>query len=74
MFYLFLFDAYDTQKTTLKNISDFKNNALLKCESGGGLYSSANTFRVSKQDGWILDNNHFIKESFVLLAQGCERW
>ena len=74
MISLLLFDAYDTQETTLKNISDFKNNAILKCESGGGLYSSANTFRVSKQDGWVVDNNHFIKESFMIHAKGCERW
>jgi len=74
MISLLLFDAYDTQKTTLKNISDFKNNAILKCESGGGLYSSANTFRVSKQDGWEMDKEYFTKSSVMVLIYKCEEW
>lgn len=72
---LLLFDANDSHTTVLKNISDFKNkNATLKCTSGGGLYSSANTYRVALDDGWKVNKDYFIKESFMVRANKCERW
>ncbi len=72
---LVLLDAYNEHTTALKNINDFKNkNITLKCASGGGLYSAADTYRVSLDDGWRLDKNYFIKESFMVRANKCERW
>ena len=71
----FLFMANDEYMTAQQNINDFKNqNATLKCVSGGGLYTSADTYRVSLNDGWILDKNYFIKESLMVAAHKCERW
>jgi hypothetical protein len=64
---LIFFDAYNQHSTALKNINDFKNkNATLKCVSGGGLYASADTYRVSLDDGWSLDKDYFNKESFMV--------
>lgn len=72
---LIFFSAYDEHSTALENIIDFKNkNITLKCTSGGGLYSSANTYKVSLNDGWQLDKNYFIKESFMVRVSKCERW
>jgi uncharacterized membrane protein YhiD involved in acid resistance len=72
---LIFFSAFHEKSTAQKNINDFKNkNATLKCMSGGGLYVSADTYRVSLDDGWQVDKNHFIKESFVIGANKCERW
>lgn len=70
-----LFDANSEHKTALKNISDFKHKrAVLKCVSGGGLYSLANTYRVSIDDGWSVDKDYFIKDSFMVRANKCESW
>ena len=72
---LVLLDAYNKHTTALKNISDFKNkNITLKCVSGGGLYTSADTYRVSINDGWRLDKDYFIKDSFMVRANNCESW
>ena len=69
------FSAYDEHSTGLENINDFKNKkATLKCVSGGGLYTSPNTYRVSLDDGWQVDKDYFIKESFMVRADKCERW
>ena len=71
----FLFVADYEYTTTQQNINDFKNNnATLKCMSGGGLYTSADTYRVSLNDGWSLDKNYFVKESLMVAAHKCERW
>ncbi|ADN08214.1 hypothetical protein [Sulfurimonas autotrophica] len=71
----FLFMANNEYTTALQNINDFKNqNATLKCVSGGGLYTSADTYRVSLNDGWSLDKNYFIKESFMVDADKCEKF
>ena len=71
----FLFMANSEYTTALHNINDFKNkNATLKCISGGGFYTSADTYRVSLNDGWTLDKNYFIKESLMVAAHKCERW
>ncbi len=71
----FLFMANDEYTTAQQNINDFKNkNATLKCMSGGGLYTSADTYRVSLNDGWTLDKNYFIKKSLMVAAHKCERW
>lgn len=70
-----LFDANSQHKTALKNVSDFKNKrAVLKCISGGGLYSSANTYKVSIDDGWSVDKDYFIKDSLMVRANKCESW
>lgn len=72
---LIFYSAYDEYSTALKNINDFKNkNAALKCVSGGGLYASADTYRVSLDDEWYIDKDYFIKESFMVSANKCERW
>lgn len=71
----FLYMANDEYTTAMQNIDDFKNkNATLKCMSGGGLYTSADTYKVSLNDGWTLDKNYFIKESLMVAANKCERW
>lgn len=70
-----LFDANSEHKTALKNISDFKHKgAVLKCISGGGLYTLANTYKVSIDDGWSVDKDYFIKDSLVVRANKCESW
>ena len=72
---LLFLEAYDKHTTALTNISDFKNkNVALKCISGGGLYTSADTYRVSLDDGWKVDKDYFIKESLAVRANKCERW
>jgi len=72
---LIFFSAYDERLTALKNINEFKNkNAILKCVSGGGLYTKADTYRVSLDDGWQVDKDYFIKESFMVRANKCEKW
>jgi len=72
---LIFIDAYNNHSTALKNISDFKTkNTTLKCISGRGLYTKADTYRVSLDDGWKLDKDYFIKESFMVRANKCERW
>lgn len=73
-FSLGFYAGYDNYANNLKNISDFKNNAVLKCISGGGLYSSANTFKVSKEDGWEMDKEYFTKGSVMVLIYKCEEW
>ena len=72
---LVFYNAHYEHSRVLKNINDFKNkNATLKCISGGGLYARADTYRVSLDDGWQVDKDYFIKESFMVRADKCERW
>ncbi len=72
---LIFFSAYDEHSTAIENLNNFKkNNATLKCISGGGLYTKADTYRVSLDDGWKVDKDYFIKESFMVRANKCERW
>ena len=67
-------DAYTKNSTAIKNIKDFKNNkVVLKCISGG-IYNSADRYRVSIKDGWSVDKHYFIKDSLVIGASSCERW
>jgi len=74
MLTLLIFDANDKFKTTNKNMQLFRGDTTLKCFSGGGLYSSANYFRVSAKDGWELDKKYFIKDSVMIPARMCELW
>lgn len=72
---LIFYDSYSKHSSAVQNISDFKSKkVVLKCKSGGGLYASADTYRVSLDDGWYVDKDYFIKESFMVRANKCERW
>ncbi len=65
--------SYEKYSETKENKEFFKNEKLLKCFSGGGLYSEANRYRVSKKNGWSLEGDYFIKESLMIRANKCER-
>ncbi|MDQ7067970.1 MAG: hypothetical protein Q9M40_08350 [Sulfurimonas sp.] len=56
----------------MSNIASFKNNKRLKCYSGGGFYSSANTYKVSKKDGWVLEKDYFVNKNLMIQALKCE--
>jgi len=70
-----LLEANSKHATALDNIDGFQNkNTILKCIVGGGLYSSANKYKVSQKDGWTLDKKYFIKDSLVIDVSRCEEW
>jgi hypothetical protein len=72
---LLFYSAYSEHSTALENINNFKNkNVVLKCMSGGGFYSSSDSYRVSLSEGWKVSKNYFVKESFMVPASKCERW
>ena len=72
---LLLLDADSIATATKESIYDFNNrNLTLKCTVGGGLYASANEYKVSKDDDWSLEKGHFIKDSLMVDASRCERW
>lgn len=74
LFSLIILDANSQYNTAKSNIKEFKKGYTLKCYSGGGLYSSANTYRVELDDGWKANKDYFTKESFMVRANKCERW
>jgi len=75
MLVVLLFEGYYQSYTAGKNIKDFnRGNITLKCISGAGVYNTATEYRVSKSDGWSIDKNYFIKDSFMIEASKCEKW
>ncbi|MDQ7060039.1 MAG: hypothetical protein Q9M43_02510 [Sulfurimonas sp.] len=68
-------EANDRYSTAIQSIDDFKNqNYILRCSSGGGLYSAGNSYRVSLKEGWLNDKHYFFKDSLSVRASSCERW
>jgi len=65
--------SYEKYSETKENKEFFKNEKLLKCFSGGGLYSESNKYRVSKKNGWSLEGDYFTKDSLMIRANKCER-
>jgi len=70
---LYFLHSYEKYSETKENKEFFKNEKLLKCFSGGGLYSEANKYRVSKKNGWSLEGDYFTKDSLMIRANKCER-
>jgi len=65
--------SYEKYSETKENKEFFKNEKLLKCFSGGGLYNESNRYRVSKKNGWSLEGDYFTKDSLMIRANKCER-
>ena len=61
-----LSDGYTTKNKIEKNIALFNNKSALRCATLGTAYL------VSKQTGWKLDKEDFIKDSILLNARYCE--
>ena len=70
---LIFWDAYNSYTTAQESKAYFKGGTSLKCISGGGLYSSANEYRVSKKNGWKMEGDYFIKDSLMIRANKCEK-
>jgi len=70
---LLLYEASTQSSAAEDNARLFKKGKALKCRSGGGLYDKADRYRVSLQDGWVLQGDSFIKESLMIRANKCER-
>jgi len=72
---LLLLDASQKDTTAKESMDNFNNkNIALKCRVGGGLYTAAKEYRVSKGDGWSLEKGDFIKDSLLIDPSRCERW
>ena len=71
---LILFGANNEFETAKSNEKEFKKGAVLKCYSGGGLYSGSTIYKVSKKDGWELDDKYFVKDSISIKVNKCEVW
>ena len=59
-------EGLDTKDTIEKNITKFQNGGELKC------VTFAATYLVSKETGWQLRKEDFIKDSILLDARYCE--
>ena len=57
--------AYYTQQTAQENMQHFKQDKVLQC-------TSLSSYKVSKEDGWELDKNYFIKDSLMIRADHCK--
>ncbi len=66
MIVLILSDGYTTKNTIDKNIAFFQEGSELKCST------FSTTYLVSRQTGWRLHNEAFIKDSILLDARYCE--
>jgi hypothetical protein len=69
---LLLYGAYSSYSDVKSNIKHFQSGDTLVCSSGGGVYSAANKYSVSKKEGWILRKNYFIKDSLMIHAKKCK--
>ena len=72
MYGLLFYDAYSVSSNRDKTLSAFKNDKALKCTTGGGLYSSATQYKVSKDDGWSIDGVYYTKDSLMVAQKKCE--
>ena len=68
---LVFFAASSAYSTAQENMAAFKKGEKLYCSSGGGMYTRANHYLVSKSDGWKLEKHLFLKESLLLSANEC---
>lgn len=59
---------YDSYTTASENIQSLKKGVTLKCTL------KDNSYHVSTKDGWQVDKEYFVKESFMVRADRCERW
>ena len=73
MFILLFYGAYASYSDAKNNRRYFSDGDMLKCLSGGGIYTSANQYSVSKAEGWILKKSYFVKDSLMLHADMCEK-
>ena len=74
-FILLVWDSYSKYTGGKENIQSFKNGTYpLKCNSGGGVYSSPTYYRVSKNEGWSLRKNYFYKDSLMIRVDNCEEY
>lgn len=71
---LLFVDAWSQRSEAEESIAGFKSQKVLKCYSGGGFYSRAETYRVSSEDGWKIYKGEFVKESLVIKPNRCELW
>jgi len=69
-----LFEGYYQNVSGITNLKDYKRGNTLKCISGAGVYTKATEYSVSKSDGWSIDKNYFIKDSFMIDSTKCEKW
>ena len=74
VFIVLIYDAYNQFSDAQVNVKQFKRGASFKCYVGGGVYSSATSYKVSKKNGWEVENDFFIKESLAIGANKCEAW
>lgn len=56
---------YDSDATASENIQSLKEGVTLKCTLRD------NSYRVSSKNGWVVDKNYFVKESFMVRADRC---
>ena len=60
---------YDAKSTASENISFFKSDAGLKCET-----TTQSSYLVSKASGWTVHQEvYFLKDSLLIRADKCER-
>ena len=67
------YTAYASYSDAKSNLHYFQKGNTLVCFSGGGIYSSANRYRVSKEEGWQIEKNYFYKDSLMIRADKCKR-
>jgi len=72
LFGMLFLEAYTTKNTVENNKRDFMSDKQLKCHSGGGLYSSGQTYRVSKESGWEVQDNYFLKGDLMIRIENCK--
>jgi hypothetical protein len=74
MFVFIFIGAYYDYRTVELNTKRFTQGYVFKCHSGGGLYSSANSYKVSLADAWKVEKGYFTKEAFMVRIEDCEKW
>ena len=70
---LLLYGAYSSYRDANSNIKAFKNGDTFICKSGGGVYSKAQRYSVSKEDGWRVNKSYFIHNSLMIRADECKQ-
>jgi hypothetical protein len=64
---IILLEALNTQSNAQTNLQNFKNGSSFICKSNDN-----NQYKVSKKDGWSIDNNYFLKDSLLIRADKCK--
>jgi hypothetical protein len=60
-------EAYNKQSDAQTNLQNFKRGNSFICNAGDN-----NSYRVSKKDGWTIENIYFIKDSLLIRADKCK--